>query len=130
MNILSANAVSSRAKTGSVIGNLSHAGASGGQFVLDAEAQVFFSVNAKNQLGLEPGGGHFDNPRLLSDHCVGNLLGVRCGRLPVNNPGHDISMSRLVHCRPRVSRLLQPTDESCCILAVKAAKCYFFLLNL
>ena len=57
MNILSANIVSSNAKTGTVIGNLSHAGASGGQFVLDTEAQVFFSVNAKNQLVWSPAAG-------------------------------------------------------------------------
>jgi hypothetical protein len=57
MNILSANTVSSKAITGSVIGNFSHAGASGGQFVLDAEAQVFFSVNAKNQLVWSPVAG-------------------------------------------------------------------------
>src|SRR3984893_2884049 len=35
-NILSGNTVSSKAKAGTVIGNFSHAGASGGQFVLDA----------------------------------------------------------------------------------------------
>jgi len=50
LNILSANTVSSNAQTGTVIGDFSHAGASGGQFVLDAEAQVFFSVNGNNQL--------------------------------------------------------------------------------
>ena len=54
MNILSANTVSSKAKTGTVIGNFSHAGASGGQYILDAEAQVFFSVNASNQLVWSP----------------------------------------------------------------------------
>jgi hypothetical protein len=57
MNILSANTVSSKAKTGTVIGKFSHAGASGGQFVLDAEAQVFFSVNASNQLVWSPVAG-------------------------------------------------------------------------
>ena len=57
MNVLSANTVSSRATTGTVIGNFSHAGASGGQFVLDTEAQVFFSVNAKNQLVWSPAAG-------------------------------------------------------------------------
>ena len=57
MNILSANTVSSKAVTGSVIGNFSHAGASGGQFVLDAEAQVFFSVNASRQLVWSPVAG-------------------------------------------------------------------------
>ncbi len=57
MNILSANTVSSEAKSGTVIGNLSHAGASGGQYVLDAEAQVFFSVNASNQLVWSPVAG-------------------------------------------------------------------------
>ena len=56
-NILSGNTVSSKAKAGTVIGNFSHAGASGGQFVLDAEAQVFFSVNAKNQLVWSPVAG-------------------------------------------------------------------------
>ena len=57
MNILSANTVSSNAQTGTVIGDFSHAGASGGQFVLDAEAQVFFSVNASNQLVWSPVAG-------------------------------------------------------------------------
>ena len=57
MNILSANSVSSKAKTGTVIGNFSHAGAIGGQFVLDAQAQVFFSVNASNQLVWSPVAG-------------------------------------------------------------------------
>ena len=57
MNILSANTVSSKAKTGTVIGNFSHAGASGGQYVLDTEAQVFFSVNASNQLVWSPVAG-------------------------------------------------------------------------
>jgi hypothetical protein len=57
MNILSANTVSSKAKTGTVIGNFSHAGASGGQYILDAEAQVFFSVNASNQLVWSPVAG-------------------------------------------------------------------------
>jgi hypothetical protein len=57
MNILSANTVSSNAKTGTVIGNFSHAGASGGQFILDAQAQVFFSVNASNQLVWSPVAG-------------------------------------------------------------------------
>ena len=42
------------AQTGTVIGDFLHAGASGGQFVLDAEAQVFFSVNANNQLVWSP----------------------------------------------------------------------------
>ena len=57
MNILSANTVSSNAQTGTVIGDFSHAGASGGQFVLDAEAQVFFSVNGNNQLVWSPVAG-------------------------------------------------------------------------
>jgi hypothetical protein len=57
MNILSANTVSSKAKTGTVIGTFSHAGASGGQYILDAEAQVFFSVNASNQLAWSPVAG-------------------------------------------------------------------------
>ncbi|MGA7264957.1 MAG: hypothetical protein WBX30_29300 [Stellaceae bacterium] len=57
MNILSGNMVSSKVKTGTVIGNFSHAGASGGQFVLDTEAQVFFSVNSKNQLVWSPVAG-------------------------------------------------------------------------
>jgi hypothetical protein len=51
------NTVSSKAKTGTVIENFSHAGASGGQFILDIEAQVFFSVNAKNQLAWSPVAG-------------------------------------------------------------------------
>ena len=37
--------------------DFSHAGASGGQFTLDAEAQVFFSVNASNQLVWNPAAG-------------------------------------------------------------------------
>jgi hypothetical protein len=57
VNILSGNTVSSKAKTGTVIGNFSHAGASGGQFVLDTQAQVFFSVNATNQLVWSPVAG-------------------------------------------------------------------------
>src|SRR2546429_7596168 len=57
MNILSANTVSSNAQTGTVIGDFSHAGASGGQFVLDAEAQVFFSVIGNNQLVWSPVAG-------------------------------------------------------------------------
>ena len=57
MNILSANTVSSKATTGTVIGTFSHAGASGGQYVLDTEAQVFFSVNASNQLVWSPVAG-------------------------------------------------------------------------
>jgi hypothetical protein len=57
MNILSANTVSSRAATGTVIGKFSHAGASGGQYVLDAEAQAFFSVNASSQLVWSPVAG-------------------------------------------------------------------------
>jgi hypothetical protein len=57
MNILSANTVSSKATTGTVIGNFSHAGASGGQFFLDVQAQLFFSVNASNQLVLSPVAG-------------------------------------------------------------------------
>jgi hypothetical protein len=57
MNILSANTVSSKAKSGTVIGKFSHAGASGGQFILDAAAQVFFSVNASNQLVWSPVAG-------------------------------------------------------------------------
>jgi hypothetical protein len=57
MNILSANTVSSKAKTGTVIGKFSHAGVSGGQFILDAEAQVYFSVNASGQLVWSPAAG-------------------------------------------------------------------------
>jgi hypothetical protein len=57
MNILSANIVSSKAPTGTVIGQFSHAGASGGQYVLDQEAQVFFSVNTNNQLVWTPAAG-------------------------------------------------------------------------
>jgi hypothetical protein len=57
MNILSANTVSSNAPAGTVIGNFSHASASGGQFTLDAEAQVFFSVNESNQLVWSPAAG-------------------------------------------------------------------------
>ena len=57
MNILSANTVSSKAKTGTVIGKFSHAGASGGQYILDAEAQVYFSVNTSNQLVWSPVAG-------------------------------------------------------------------------
>jgi len=79
MNILSADTVSSKAKTGTVTGYFSHTVASDGQYVLDTEAQVFFSVNASNQL-VGARGGHLDNHRLLSDHCVSDLLGVRRGR--------------------------------------------------
>jgi hypothetical protein len=57
MNFLSANIVSSKAAVGTVIGNFSHAGASGGQYLLDAEAQVFFSVNPKRQLVWSPAAG-------------------------------------------------------------------------
>ncbi len=57
MNILSANTVSSKAATGTVIGKFSHAGASGGQYILDAEAQAFFSVNASSQLVWSPAAG-------------------------------------------------------------------------
>jgi len=57
MNILSANTVSSNAPSGTVIGDFSRAGASGGQFTLDAEAQVFFSVNTSNQLVWSPAAG-------------------------------------------------------------------------
>jgi hypothetical protein len=35
----------------------SHAGASGGQYILDTEAQVYFSVNASNQLVWSPVAG-------------------------------------------------------------------------
>jgi hypothetical protein len=57
MNILSANTISAKAKVGTVIGQFSHAGASGGQFFLDQEAQVFFSVNTNNQLVWSPASG-------------------------------------------------------------------------
>ena len=40
-----------------MIGKCSHAGASGGQYILDAEAQVFVSVNASNQLVWSPAAG-------------------------------------------------------------------------
>jgi len=40
-----------------VIGNFSHPGASGGQFTLNADAQVFFSVNTSNQLVWSPVAG-------------------------------------------------------------------------
>jgi hypothetical protein len=40
-----------------VIGNFSHAGAEGGQFTLNADAQVFFSVNTSNQLVWSPAAG-------------------------------------------------------------------------
>ena len=54
MNILSANTISSKAPAGTVIGQFSHAGASGGQFALDQQAQVFFTVNLQNQLVWNP----------------------------------------------------------------------------
>ena len=57
MNILSANTVSAKAAIGTVIGKFSHAGASGGQYILDSEAQVYFSVNASNQLVWSPVAG-------------------------------------------------------------------------
>jgi hypothetical protein len=93
MNILSANTVSSKAKTGTVIGTFSHAGASGGQYILDAVAQVFFSVNASNQLAWSPVAG-ISITTGLSDQCVSDFLGVRHGRLPVHNPGHAVRKSR------------------------------------
>jgi hypothetical protein len=72
-------------------------GASGGQFVLDTEAQVFFSVNAKNQLVWSPVAGVSMPIGFYPDQCVSDLLEIRRGRFPVHNPGHDISMLRLVY---------------------------------
>jgi len=66
MNILSANTISSKATAGTVIGQFSHPGASGGKFVLDAEAQVFFSVNTKNQLVWSPAAGVSITPSLYA----------------------------------------------------------------
>jgi hypothetical protein len=40
-----------------VIGDFSHAGTEGGQFTLNADAQVFFSVNTSNQLVWSPAAG-------------------------------------------------------------------------
>jgi hypothetical protein len=62
MNVLSATTISSKAKTGTVIGKFSHPGASGGQFVLDAQAQVFFSINSSNQLVWSPAAGISTSP--------------------------------------------------------------------
>jgi hypothetical protein len=57
MNILTNNVVSARARTGTLIGTFTHAGASGGQWVLDMEAQVYFSVDTKNNLIWSPAAG-------------------------------------------------------------------------
>jgi hypothetical protein len=57
MNILTKNVVSAKAPTGTVIGTFSHAGASGGQWVLDAQAQLFFSVDINNNLIWRPAAG-------------------------------------------------------------------------
>jgi len=62
MNVLSANTVSSKAAAGTIIGKFSHPGASGGQYVLDAEAQAFFSVNSSNQLVWRPAAGISTSP--------------------------------------------------------------------
>ena len=53
MNILSAKIISSEAKDRNCDWEFSHAGASGGQFVVDAEAQVFFSVKREQPVDLE-----------------------------------------------------------------------------
>jgi hypothetical protein len=57
MNILTKNAVSTSAPAGTVIGKFVHAGASGGQWVLDGQAQVYFSVDTNNQLIWSPVAG-------------------------------------------------------------------------
>jgi hypothetical protein len=57
MNILTKNVVSAKAPNGTVIGTFAHAGASGGQWVLDVQAQVFFSVDTKNNLIWSPATG-------------------------------------------------------------------------
>ena len=57
MNILTNSVVSAKAPTGTVIGTFTHAGASGGQWVLDGQAHVFFSVDTKNNLIWSPATG-------------------------------------------------------------------------
>jgi hypothetical protein len=57
MNILSKNTVSSKATVGTIIGQFSHAGATGGTWNLDAQAQVFFSTDSSGNLQWTPQAG-------------------------------------------------------------------------
>jgi hypothetical protein len=50
MNILTKNTISSKATAGTIIGNLSHAWATGGTWTLDAQAQVYFSTDSSGNL--------------------------------------------------------------------------------
>ena len=50
MNILSNTTVSSKAINGTIIGTFSHPGATGGTWILDAQAQVFFSTDSSGHL--------------------------------------------------------------------------------
>jgi hypothetical protein len=86
MNILSANTVSSKANTGTVVGNFSHAGASGGQFILDIEAQVFFSLNAKNQLVWSPVAGISMPTGFYSINVAPGLLAASSRSAVTTNP--------------------------------------------
>ena len=57
MNILSKSTVSSNATAGTIIGKFSHAGATGGTWNLDAQAQVFFSTDSSGNLLWTPQAG-------------------------------------------------------------------------
>jgi hypothetical protein len=57
MNMLSKNTVSSKATKGTVIGNFSHAGATGGTWILDTQAQVIFSTDSSGNLLWTPQAG-------------------------------------------------------------------------
>jgi hypothetical protein len=57
MNILSKNVVSSKATAGTIIGQFSHPGATGGTWYLDTEAQVFFSTDSSGNLLWSPKAG-------------------------------------------------------------------------
>ncbi len=94
MNILSANTVSSQATTGTVIGKFSHAGASGGQYILDAESQVFFSVNASNQLVWSPAAGITLTTGFYPVTVSAIFSGYDAEELSVHNPGHCVRKLR------------------------------------
>jgi hypothetical protein len=57
VNILSKNVVSSKAVAGTIIGQFSHAGATGGTWNLDTEAQVFFATDSSGNLLWSPKAG-------------------------------------------------------------------------
>jgi hypothetical protein len=57
MNILTKSIVSSKAIVGTIVGQFSHAGATGGTWNLDAEAQVFFSTDSSGNLLWTPKAG-------------------------------------------------------------------------